>query len=292
MRPFLFIPGDSPKKLDKGMSSDADALLLDLEDSISPANKVGARAAALALLKEAMPAKPRPRIYVRINGLATGLTDEDLDAVVSGRPDGIMFPKAEGGAAVTHCDAKLTAREAIHGLPDGALDIIAIATETAQAIFLAGTYGGSSKRLKGLTWGAEDLSVELGAEANRDRDGHFLAPYQLARSLCLAGAAAAQVQPIDTVYIDFRNDAGLRRECEEARRDGFTGKMAIHPAQVQAINAAFTPTSEALATARAIVAAFAATPGTGTVGLNGVMYDRPHLARAMRLLKQAEEHRA
>ena len=145
---------------------------------------------------------------MRINGLATGLTDDDLDAVVSGRPDGIMFPKAEGGAAVIHCDAKITAREAIHGVPDGALDIIAIATETAQAMFLAGTYGGASKRLKGLTWGAEDLSVELGAEANRDRDGHFLAPYQLARSLCLAGAAVAQVQAIDTVYIDFRNDAG------------------------------------------------------------------------------------
>ena len=129
-----------------------------------------------------MPAKQRPRIYVRINGLATGLTDADLDAVVSGRPDGIMLPKAEGGAAVIHCDAKITAREAIHGLPDGALDIIAIATETAQAMFLAGTYGGASKRLKGLTWGAEDFSVELGAEANRDRDGHFLAPYQLARA--------------------------------------------------------------------------------------------------------------
>ena len=171
-----------------------------------------------------MPAKQRPRIYVRINGLATGLTDDDLDAVVAGRPDGIMFPKAEGGAAVIHCDAKITAREAIHGLPDGALDIIAIATETAQAMFLAGTYGGASKRLKGLTWGAEDLSVELGAEANRDRDGNFLAPYQLARSLCLAGAAAAQVQAIDTVYIDFRNDAGLARA--NARRPAATASPA------------------------------------------------------------------
>ncbi len=196
----------------------------------------------MAFLKEARTAKDRPRLYVRINGLATGLTDDDLDAVVAGHPDGIMFPKAEGGAAVTHCDAKITAREAIHGLPDGALDIIAIATETAQAIFLAGTYGGSSKRLKGLTWGAEDLSVELGAEANRDRDGNFLDPYRLARSLCLAGAAAAQVQAIDTVYIDFRNEAGFRRECEEARRDGFTGKMLIHPAQVAACNEVFTPT--------------------------------------------------
>lgn len=288
MRSFLFIPGDSPKKLEKGLGSGADALLLDLEDSISPQNKIEARATTLAFLKEAVPVRQRPRIYVRINGLQTGLTDADLDAIVAGRPDGVMFPKAEGGAAVTHCDAKLTAREAIHGLPDGALDIIAIATETAQAIFLAGTYGGSSKRLKGLTWGAEDLSVELGAEANRDRDGHFLAPYQLARSLCLAGAAAAQVQAIDTVYVDFRNDAGLRRECEEARRDGFTGKMAIHPGQVAAINEVFTPTAEAVKRAEAVIAAFAENPGAGTVGIGGVMYDRPHLERARQLVARAK----
>jgi citrate lyase subunit beta/citryl-CoA lyase len=288
MRSFLFIPGDSPKKLEKGLGSGADALLLDLEDSISPQNKVAARATTLAFLAEAMPVKTRPRIYVRINGLATGLTDGDLDAVVAGRPDGVMFPKAEGGAAVAHCDAKITAREAIHGVPDGTLDIIAIATETAQAIFLAGTYAGASKRLKGLTWGAEDLSVELGAEANRDRDGHFLAPYQLARSLCLAGAAAAQLQAIDTVYIDFRNDSGLRRECEEARRDGFTGKMAIHPAQVAVINEVFTPTAEAVKRAEAVVAAFAEQPGAGTVGIGGVMYDRPHLERARQLLARTK----
>src|SRR3954452_24020143 len=288
MRSFLFIPGDSPKKLDKGMGSGADALLLDLEDSISPTNKVEARATILAFLKEAIPQRERPRIYVRINGLVTGLTDADLDAVVPGRPDGIMFPKAEGGAAVIHCDAKITAREAVHGVPDGALDIIAIATETAQAMFLAGTYGGSSKRLKGLTWGAEDLSVELGAEANRDRDGHFLAPYQLARSLCLAGAAAAQVQAIDTVYIDFKNDAGLRREGEEPRRDGFTGKMAIHPGQVAIINVVFTPTAEAIKRAEAVVAAFAENPGAGTIGIDGVMYDRPHLERARQLVTRAQ----
>ena len=184
MRSFLFIPGDSPKKLDKGMGSGADALLLDLEDSISPQRKAEARATTAAFLKEARTAKERPRLYVRINGLATGLTDDDLDAVVAGHPDGIMFPKAEGGAAVIHCDAKITAREAIHGLPDGALDIIAIATETAAALFLAGTYAGASKRLKGLTWGAEDLSAELGAEANRDRDGNFLS------------ALSARAQPV------------------------------------------------------------------------------------------------
>ncbi len=291
MRSFLFIPGDSPSKLAKGMGSGADALLLDLEDSVSPPKKAEARATTLAFLRDAIPAKERPRIYVRINGLATGLTDADLDAVVAGQPDGIVFPKAEGGAAVTHCDAKITAREAIHGVPDGTLDIIAIATETAQAIFLAGTYRGSSQRLKGLTWGAEDLSVELGAEANRDRDGHFLAPYQLARSLCLAGAAAAQVQAIDTVYVDFRNEAGLRRECEEARRDGFTGKMAIHPVQVAAINEVFTPTADAIKRAEAVIATFADNPGAGTIGIGGVMYDRPHLERAKQLLARAKARR-
>lgn len=288
MRSLLFIPGDSPNKLDKGMGSGADVLLLDLEDSIAPQRKTEARATTAAFLKEARQAKNRPRLFVRINGLATGLTDDDLDAVVAARPDGIMLPKAEGGAAVIHCDAKLTAREAVHGLPDGALDIIAIATETAAALFLAGTFAGASKRLKGLTWGAEDLSVELGAETNRDAQGHFLAPYMLARSLCLAGAAAAQVPAIDTVYVDFRNEAGLRRECEEARRDGFTGKMAIHPAQVGPINEVFTPTAEAVKRAEAVIAAFAENPGAGTIGIGGVMYDRPHLERARQLLARAK----
>ena len=288
MRSLLFIPGDSPNKLDKGMGSGADALILDLEDSISPQRKAQARATTVAFLNEARGAKERPRLYVRVNGLQTGLTDDDLGAVVAGKPDGIMLPKAEGGTAVIHCDAKIAAREAILGLPDGGLDIIAIATETAAALFLAGSYAGSSKRLKGLTWGAEDLSVELGAEANRDRDGNFLAPYQLARSLCLAGAAAAQVQAIDTVFVDFRNETGLKRECEEARRDGFTGKMAIHPAQVAVINAVFTPTAEAIARAEAVVAAFAADPGAGTIGIGGVMYDRPHLERARQLLARAK----
>ena len=284
MRSLLFVPGDSPSKLDKGMGSGADALLIDLEDSVSHARKAEARAATAAFLKQARTATARPRLYVRVNGFATGLIGADLDAVVAAAPDGIMLPKAEGGAAVARCDAELKAREAGHGVPEGSLDIIAIATETAAALFLAGTYGGSSTRLKGLTWGAEDLSAELGAEANRDAQGNFLAPYQLARSLCLAGAAAAQVQPIDTVYVDFRNEAGLRRECEEARRDGFTAKMAIHPAPVGPINEAFTPTPEAIKRAESVVAAFAANPGAGTIGIGGVMYDRPPLERARQLL--------
>jgi citrate lyase subunit beta/citryl-CoA lyase len=291
MRSFLFIPADSPKKLDKGMGSGADAVLLDLEDSITPDRKEQARRGALDFLRAHVGKKDRPRLIVRINGFETGFTDADLDVIVEGRPDGVLFPKAEGGAAVTHLDGKLTAREALHGLPEGSIDILALTTETAKALFLAGTYTGASKRLKGLTWGAEDLSAELGAEANRDAQGNFLDPYRLARSLCLAGAAAAQVQAIDTVYVDFRNDAGLKRECEEARRDGFTGKMAIHPGQVAIINEVFTPSAEAIAHAQAIVDVFAAQPSSGTVGIGGKMYDRPHLAKASALLARVRGNR-
>src|SRR5436853_6554654 len=167
MRSLLFVPADSPRKLEKGLSSGADAIIVDLEDSISPERKAQARAGALSFLKEVSATVMRPRLYVRVNGLQSGLTDADLD-VLAGRPDGIMLPKAEGGAAVVHLDAKLTANEAIHGLPDGGIDVIALATETAAALFLAGTFAGASARLKGLTWGAEDLSAELGAETNRD----------------------------------------------------------------------------------------------------------------------------
>ncbi|HEU5272427.1 MAG TPA: CoA ester lyase [Xanthobacteraceae bacterium] len=284
MRSLLFVPADGGKKLDKAMASGADAVIVDLEDSIAPERKAAARELAAAFLNEAAPQAARPRLLVRINGLQTGLADADLDAVVPARPDVIMLPKAEGGAAIIHAAAKLAAREAVAGLPDGAIGIVAIATETAQALFLAGTYRGASPRLTGLTWGAEDLSAELGAEANRDAEGRFLDPYRLARTLCLAGAASAEVAAIDTVFVDFRNDAGLRRECEEARRDGFTAKLAIHPAQVATINDVFTPKPDAIARAQAIVDAFAAAPGAGTVGIGGVMYDRPHLARAMQVL--------
>jgi citrate lyase subunit beta/citryl-CoA lyase len=287
MRSFLFVPADSAKKLDKAMTSGADALIVDLEDSIAPDGKTRARESAAAFLKDAMAAASRPTILVRVNGLQTGLIDDDLDAVVPARPDAIMLPKAEGGAAVVHADAKLVVREAINNLPDGHIKIVALATETAASLFLAGTYAGASARLSGLTWGAEDLSAELGARANRDAQGRFLDPYRLARVLCLAGAAAAQVPAFDTVYVDFRDHEGFRRECEEACRDGFVGKLAIHPAQVPIINKVFTPTAEALSRALAIVDAFAANPGAGVVAIGGVMYDRPHLVRAKQLLARA-----
>jgi citrate lyase subunit beta / citryl-CoA lyase len=289
MRSLLFVPADGGRKLDKAMASGADAVIVDLEDSISPEAKSAARRSAADFLKTAGTVAKRPRLLVRVNGLDTGLIDDDLDAVVASRPDAIMLPKAEGGASVILADAKLAMREAIAGLPDGQIGIVAIATETAASLFAMGTYRSASARLLGLTWGAEDLSADLGGEANRDATGRFLDPYRLARALCLAGAAAAQVQAYDTVTVDFRNSDALRREAQEARRDGFIGKMAIHPAQVDIINDVFTPSAEALAKARAIVAAFEAQPGKGTVAVEGVMHDRPHLVRAKRLLAQATQ---
>ena len=284
MRSLLFVPADGGRKLDKAMASGADGVIVDLEDSIALESKAAARKSAADFLKDACRAASRPRIIVRVNAIETGLIDEDLDAVVGTQPDAILLPKAQGGASVIHADAKIAVREAIAGLSDGSIKILAIATETAAALFLAGTYGGASQRLIALTWGAEDLSADLHAETNRGDDGSFLDPYRLARALCLAGAAAAQVAALDTVTPDFRNTVLLRREAQEARRDGFSGKIAIHPTQVPIINEVFTPTADAIANARAIIAAFEANPGRGAVAVEGVMYDRPHLARARYLI--------
>jgi citrate lyase subunit beta/citryl-CoA lyase len=284
MRSLLFVPADGGAKLDKAMASGADAVILDLEDSIAPERKAHARAAALEFLKAAQTKKQRPRLLVRINGLDTGMTDADLDAVVAGKPDAILFPKAEGGATVTHVDAMLTAREAAAGLPEGSIKILAQTVESAVGLFTAGSYRNSSARLIGMTWGPEDLSSELGAEANREADGMLTEPYRLARSICLFGAAAAKVPAIETIHVNFRDPEVLRRDSELARRDGFSGRLAIHPAQVAVINEVFTPSPEQIAKAKAVVAAFAAQPGAGAVGIDGKMYDRPHLLRAQALL--------
>ena len=288
MRSLLFVPADGGAKLDKAMASGADAVILDLEDSITPERKAQARAAALEFLKAAQAKKPRPRLLVRINGLDTGMIDADLEAVVAGRPDAIVFPKAEGGASVAHLDAKLTAREAIAGLPEGGIKILAQAVESAAGLFLAGTFRDASARLIGMTWGPEDLSAELGAEANRDAAGKLTEPYRLARNMCLFGAAVAKLPAIETVYVDFRNSEGLRRDTQDARRDGFAGRLAIHPAQVAVINEVFTPSPEQIAQAKTVVAAFAARPGAGAVGIDGKMYDRPHLLRAQALLARID----
>jgi citrate lyase subunit beta/citryl-CoA lyase len=288
MRSFLFVPADGGSKLPKALGCGADAVIVDLEDSIAPDRKAAARASAAAFIKEAASSAGRPFLCVRVNGLATGLIDADLEAIVPARPDAIMLPKAEGGAAITHADAKLAAQEAIGGLPDGHVKIVAMAIETAAGFFLAGTIRRPSARLIGLSWGAEDLAAELGAESNRDRNGRYTLPYLQSRTLCLMAAAAAAVPAIETIYMDYRDSERLRRDSEEARRDGFSGRLAIHPLQVPIINAVFTPSAAALAQARAIVEAFAANPGAGVVGIEGAMYDRPHLARAQQLIARAK----
>lgn len=284
MRSLLFVPADGGKKLDKAMASGADGVIVDLEDSIAPDRKVEARKSALAFLKDAGTAAQRPRLLVRVNGLDTGMIDDDLDAIVAGKPDAILFPKAEGGPTVTHVDAKLTAREAVAGVTEGHIKILAQTVESAAGFFSAGTYRDCTTRLIGMTWGPEDLSSEIGAEANRDASGWLTEPYRLARSICLLGATAAKTAAIETIHVDFRNEEALRKDTEEAKRDGFVGRLAIHPAQVPVINAVFQPSAEQIERAKKIVAAFAAKPGAGTVGIDGKMFDRPHLVRAKALL--------
>jgi len=284
MRSLLFVPGDSARKLDKGIGSGADALILDLEDSVAPAGKEAARRTTADFINAVRGEAGRPRLFVRVNGLATGLIDHDLDAVMAASPDGIMLPKTVGGPDLSHLGAKIAVREAECGLDDGATTIVAIATENARGVFGLGTLAGASRRLVGVAWGGEDLAADIGAEANRDAGGAYTAPYQLARSLTLLAAAACEVDAIDSVYTDFRDLEGLAAECRDARRDGFAAKMAIHPAQVAVINETFTPTDEALARARKIADLFAASPGVGVVGLDGQMIDRPHLKQAERLL--------
>jgi len=287
MRSLLFVPADSPRKLEKSMQSGADGIILDLEDSVAPERKADARAAAAAFLRETRPLSARPRLIVRVNALASGLIDHDLEAVIAAQPDIILLPKAEGGASVIHADAKIAVHEAVSGLPEGQTRIIALAIETAASLFLAGTFTAASRRLVGLSWGAEDLAVDLGAETSRDASGGYTDVFRLARSLCLAGAAAADVAAYDTVNVDFRNLDAFHDFAQAARRDGFSGMLAIHPAQVPVINEVFTPSAEAVASARAIIAAFDAAPAAGVVSIDGVMYDQPHLKRAQRLLARA-----
>lgn len=284
MRSLLFVPADSPRKQARALESVADALILDLEDSVAASAKEAGRKGATEFLQEWRSRERSARIIVRVNALDTGLTELDLDAVMPLRPDIVMLPKSQGGRDVQHLGAKLAVREAESDLPDGSTQILPIATETAGAIFGLGTYAGASRRLCALTWGAEDLSANVGAESNRDANGDYTTPYRLARDLTLFGAAHAGVDALDTVFVNFRDGAGLRAECEAARRDGFSGKMAIHPDQVPIINEVFTPSVEAIAKARMIVQAFARQPDAGVIGIDGEMFDRPHLRKAERLL--------
>ena len=276
LRSLLFVPGDRPDRMEKALRSGADSLILDLEDSVAPAAKPEARRHVAEFLN----ANSAAKLWVRINPLDGEEADRDLAAVLASHPDGIVLSKAEGGASVTELTRRLTERG------NATAQILAIATETPAAMFQLGSYGGL-KRLAGLTWGAEDLPAAIGAATSREPDGRFTPPYELARSLCLFGAAAAGVAPIETVYPAFRDLDGLAAYAARARRDGFTGMMAIHPDQVPVINAAFTPSAAEVAHARAVVAAFEAHPGVGTLALDGRMIDRPHLVQAQRTLAAA-----
>jgi citrate lyase subunit beta / citryl-CoA lyase len=280
MRSLLFVPADSERKLARGLESGADALILDLEDSVAAANRPTARRQAREFLGAHGPA--RLRRYVRINPLASGLALDDLAATVAGRPDGILLPKCVPEDVRT-ADHYLSAFEAAAGMPVGEVRIIAIATETPAAVFALGGYAGVSPRLEAITWGAEDLSACIGG-TNRTIDGDYDGPYKLARSLCLLAASAADVVAIDTIYTDFRDEAGLRAESFAARRSGFGAKMAIHPAQLAAINEAFSVSDAERRWAEQVVAAFAAQPDAGTLALDGKMIDKPHLVLARRLL--------
>ena len=289
MRSLLFIPADDEKKLSKGCATGADALILDLEDAVSLPRKAAARALAAQYLAETRPREDRPRLYVRINALDTGLWQEDVSSVVGARPDGILLPKARSGEDVHTLSIALNHEEERSGAPTGATRIIALVTETPISLLQLHTYAGSSSRLEGLTWGAEDLSAVLGARSNREDDGRtWTSPYRLARDLCLFTAAAANALPIDTVFVNFRDEEGLRLECSAAVRDGFVGKMAIHPNQVAIMNEVFTPSADEIAEAEEIVRLFADNPNAGALTYRGQMVDRAHVARAERILGRAK----
>lgn len=287
MRSLLFVPGDSEKKLEKGFGAGADVVIVDLEDSVAPQNKAMARDIAARFIIEHR-SQTNSAIYVRVNDLSTGLTDEDLAALVAARPDGIMLPKSNSGQDVQHLSAKLRVREAENGLADGAIRILPIITETAAGVLAAATYARASARLAGITWGAEDLSAAIGARAARDERGRYTDVFRFARTMTILAAGSAEVAAVDTVFPNFRDMAAFEAECTEAERDGFTGKMAIHPAQVPVINAAFTPSVEAIAHSAAVVAAFESAGNPGVVAIGGKMYDRPHLRLAERLLARAK----
>ena len=285
VRSFLFIPGDSQKKLGKADATGADALILDLEDAVAMANKPLARELVAAFLGERPRGHRLSQLWVRVNPLDSGMILDDLVAIVGAAPDGIMLPKCAGPQDVRTLSHYLDALEAQTRVTAGSIMILPVATETAAAPFTLGDYHAAKlARLFGLTWGAEDLATAVGASTNLDASGAWGPTYRMVRSLMLLGAKAAGVQAIDTLHIDFDDEAGLRATSQASRAEGFTGRIAIHPAQVAAINESYTPPADEIAHARRVIAAFAAVPGTGTIGLDGKMLDIPHLKQAQALL--------
>lgn len=282
IRSWLFAPGDSARKMEKAIASEADRIILDLEDSVALSAKPEARRMVAEVLESA--GEGRARIWVRVNRLGSGLIHDDLTEVMPARPGGVMLPKSESGADVYALDALMTPLE----LEPGATGVHPLVTETAAAMFGTGTYRGAP-RLAAMSWGAEDLADSIGAMGNTEPDGRYRPTYELARSLCLLGAAAAGVPAIETIMGDFRNLEGLKTRAEMVRSDGFRGMLAIHPNQVPVINTAFTPDEEEVEEARLIVRLFAENPGAGTIAGPKGMLDRPHLSRAQQVLAQLDE---
>ena len=280
-RSYLFVPADSERKLGRVMDAGADAIILDLEDSVAADARPAARDAAREFLVN------KQNIWVRINPVDTDDAVADLEAVMPSAPTGIVLPKPRSAADAVLLATRLDEMEAANGLEAGQTSIISICTERPAALFSLGKYASATARLVGLSWGAEDLSAAVGATANRNENGDWLPPYELARSLCLFAAAAAEVAAIDTVYTDFHDSEGLARYAGNARRDGFSGMLAIHPAQVDVINRAFVPTATELDWAERVVAVFEESPGAGTMGMGGKMIDRPHLVQARRIVELA-----
>ncbi len=281
-RSFLFVPGDSERKLEKAAGVGADAIIVDLEDSVTAENRPRARELAREYIDG------RDDVWLRINPVDSGEALADLQAVMPAAPSGIVLPKARSADDAARLATKLDELEGRYDVAAGTTRILPICTERPRALFSLDSYVGATPRLAGLTWGAEDLSAALGARASRDEEGNWLPPYELARSLCLFAAAAAEVPAIDTVYTDFRDLEGLASFARRAARDGFTGMLAIHPAQVATINEAFSPGEEDIRRAERIVALFRENPGAGALALDGEMIDKPHLALARRIIALAE----
>lgn len=286
MRSWLFAPGDSARKMEKAAAGPADIVILDLEDAVAISNKPEARRMVAAFLRDN--AGDAARLWVRVNPLDGDWTAEDLDAIVPSRPGGIVLPKAEGRGDVERLDEMLSERERAHGIEPGSTPVMALVTETAAAMFTTGEYRGAP-RLVAMSWGAEDLSDSLGAADSTNEDGSYRPVFELARSLCLLGAAAAGVTPVETIMGDFRDLDGLEKRARMVKRDGYRGMLAIHPAQVDVINSAFLPSEDEIAEAREIVQLFEDNPGAGTIGWRKGMLDRPHLNRARQLLAQLPE---
>jgi citrate lyase subunit beta / citryl-CoA lyase len=286
LRSLLFVPADSERKFAKATGIGADALILDLEDSVAPGRKALARGA----VKELLGGQARNWSFlVRINPFGTGLTLEDLAAVVRPGLDGILIPKVNGIEDVDLISHYVDVLEVATGVASGHVKLLVVATETPAAMIGFNGYARKNKRLVAMTWGGEDLSAALGALSPREADGSWTFPYQVARAQCLFAAGAAGAAALETLYVDFRDQRGLAESCKIARRDGFVGRIAIHPDQIATINACFTPSDAALEHARRVVAAFAANPELGTVGIDGKMYDMPHLVAARRTLASIGE---